>query len=73
MGLIRIEIELDKCIDNVKNARCPYAASARTPFSGFAEDYYCKAANNRITSGYVEWERDVNPIPPWCPKLIKEE
>lgn len=56
---------------NIENcSECPKNEAKRTPGAGYAEDYYCTAVSpKKKTSGYVEWARDVNPVPQWCPLL----
>ncbi len=56
--------------------QCPKHFTERTPRSGFAEDYFCKAVQTpagpkKITS-YVEWDSEIPPVPDWCPYHIKE-
>jgi hypothetical protein len=60
-----IEVALEDC------RKCPECGNKLTKGYGFTTDYFCKLKNNKITSGYVEWERDVKPVPDWCP-LRKE-
>lgn len=57
----KIVIELDNCYE------CPYCGQKLTKGYGYALDYFCKKTHNKITSGYVEWESDMNPVPDWCP------
>jgi hypothetical protein len=72
---------LNNCVKNGKdNISCPYAKSARTPRSGYAVDYFCTLSPDpksihgfKITSGYVEWDHEINPIPEWCPLVSIEE
>ena len=77
----KIILELEKCVHSGKDRiDCPYAGSAHTPASGFGTDYFCKLVPDekeehgfKITSGYVEWDREINPIPIWCPIMAKED
>lgn len=56
---------------NLKDCRkCPHCGSKLTKGYGYAMDYFCLEYGDKISSGYVEWESDVNTIPEWCPKLI---
>lgn len=71
--MAKIVIELDKCIDSKRGIECPFATSRLTKGYGYAVDYLCGLNNNEITSRYVEWERDIKPIPDWCPILLKEK
>lgn len=71
MTKIRIELELDRCIDPIKDLRCPYADEKSTKGYGYAVNHVCTKMGGRITSGYVEWVRDINPIPDWCPIIVK--
>ena len=68
---VKVILELDNC-STVKDGSgisrgCPYSIEKRTPNSGYALDYFCKLAENKMTSGYVEWIKDFNPVPEWCP------
>jgi len=67
-----IKIELDRCVDITRNIKCPYVTEKLTKGYGYAVDYMCRLNDNKIVSGYVEWDRDVNPVPDWCPLLIKD-
>lgn len=67
--MAKIIIELDKCIDNKKRIKCPYCYVERTPGTGYAVDHFCRLTNNK-TSGYVEWESDINPVPNSCPLIF---
>jgi hypothetical protein len=79
--MAKLIIILEKCVNNGnKNISCPYADSERTPGAGYAMDYFCtlmpdsKAEHGfKKTSGYVEWDREINPIPLWCPIMDVEE
>lgn len=79
--MAKIVINIDRCVNNGDdNICCPYAGSAHTPGSGYATDYFCKLKPDkkaehgfRGTSGYVEWDSEINPIPKWCPILAVEE
>ena len=44
----------------------------RTAGAGYAFDFFCKAADNRKITGYVEWESEIPPVPSWCPFYIKQ-
>ena len=77
----KIVITLERCVYNGKDRiSCPYVHTGHTPGSGFGQDYFCKLVpdTNEIcgfkkTSGYVEWDREINPIPIWCPLMTIEE
>jgi hypothetical protein len=77
----KLILELEKCVNNgVQKVSCPYCGNQRTTGAGFAIDYFCKltpdeksSTKYKITSGYVEWDREINPIPIWCPLLSKDE
>lgn len=79
--MVKIILTLDKCVNNGKDKiNCPYAESDRTPNSGYAVDWYCKLMPDpqefhgyKITSGYVEWDNEINPVPNWCPFMTVEE
>ena len=69
---------ISKCVRNeVKGIDgkidCPFAGIKHTPYSGFGEDIYCKKMNDKITSGYVEWPSEINPIPRWCPLRVSKK
>ncbi|MCK9369236.1 hypothetical protein M0R04_04795 [Candidatus Dojkabacteria bacterium] len=66
-----IQIEIDKCVDNKRDIKCPFVSEKLTKGYGYAIDYMCSLKNNRVTSGYVEWDRDIQPIPSWCPIRVK--
>ncbi len=51
-----VKFNLDKCIDNKQKIRCPYCIEKLTKGFGYAVDYMCSLKDNKITSGYVEWE-----------------
>jgi len=84
--MARLTIILDKCVQNTlvlpngaTKVACPYAGTAGTRGAGFAQDYFCKLTPDpksehgyRITSGYVEWDREINPVPNWCPLRTPE-
>jgi len=56
----------------IKDCReCPKCGKKLTKGYGYAMDYFCKLKDNRITSGYVEWESEINPVPKWCPLRAK--
>lgn len=59
--MTKITIDLKDC------RKCPECGEKLTKGYGYATDYFCKLKNNKITSGYVEWSSDVNPVPNWCP------
>lgn len=69
----KIVIDLEKCRGNTvkehNSINCPFSYTERTPRSGYADDYKCHLLNRTI-SGYVEWEKDVNPVPNDCPLLV---
>lgn len=62
-----IQLTLKKCVDNKAGVKCPYCTEKLTKGFGYAVDYMCKLMDNRVTSGYVEWESEINPVPSWCP------
>ena len=68
-----IQIQLEKCIDNSKKIKCPYCTEKLTKGYGYAVDYMCSLMDNRITSGYIEWEYEINPVPDWCPLRVDKE
>jgi len=77
--MAQLILNLDKCVHN-NGVDCPYAGKDRTLGAGYAEDYYCKLTPDsksvhgfKLTSGYVEWESEIHPIPIWCPIMSKEE
>ena len=82
--MAKLTLYLDKCVTNHTEGRedicCPYADSVRTRGAGYALDYFCtlmldpkSECGFKVTSGYVEWERDINPIPIWCPLRSPED
>ena len=66
-----LQFELDRCVDTERGIRCPFVTEKLTKGYGYAVDYMCALKNNKITSGYVEWDREINPIPDWCPIMVK--
>lgn len=52
---------------------CPLVKKTRTPRTGCAFDYYCKAVNDKKIVGYIEWDSEIPPIPDWCPFREEEE
>lgn len=49
---------------------CPNCDTKLTKGYGYAEDYFCKAAGNKVIAGYVEWLSEapqVGKFPTWCP------
>lgn len=62
--LVVIQIEVTDC------RQCPKHGEKLTKGYGYATDYFCTLSNNKIVSGYVEWESDINPVPDWCPIRI---
>ena len=77
----KLFIILDKCVNNgTEQISCPYAGSGRTVGAGYAMDYFCKLVPDKketygfkLTSGYVEWEWEIDPIPDWCPIMCIED
>lgn len=76
---IVIEMELDTCANQAGSNSygdgqgCPFCTSERTPYAGFAFDYYCnKFSPRRKVMGYVEGFSDHEPVPSWCPLRKKE-
>jgi hypothetical protein len=61
-----LKLELEKCV-NPDGIRCPFVEEKLTKGYGYAVDYMCGKCDNRVTSVYVEWDSDVNPVPNWCP------
>jgi hypothetical protein len=61
----KILLQLETC------KPCPYVDVRETPGAGYALDYHCTHANNRIVMGYVEWESEEKPVPSWCPHRVK--
>ena len=64
-----VKFNLEKCVDNKQKIRCPFCTDKLTKGYGYAVDYMCSLMDNRVTSGYVEWDREINPVPDWCPIL----
>ena len=69
-------LEFEKCVVKHGNEYicCPYVHEEPTEGAGCATDYFCKlvpdprnSCGYRTTSGYVEWPREINPVPNWCP------
>ncbi len=53
---------------------CKHCQESRTKGAGFAFDYHCvhPSIGKKKVMGYVEYSSDHNPVPDWCPILIKE-
>jgi len=64
MTILRLEVK--DC------SECPKCDTKRTYGAGYAIDYFCTLCDNKVTSGYVEWSRDMNPVPNWCPLIVEE-
>jgi hypothetical protein len=64
----KIILEIDAC-----NNGCPHCGEKITKGYGYAMDYFCKLKNNKVVSGYVEWESDLNPVPDWCPVRVDKD
>ena len=61
---VNIVLEIDSC------ESCPKNGRKLTKGYGYAYDNFCTMTkDNKITSGYVEWPSEVNPVPDWCPLL----
>ena len=59
-------IEINRCDE------CPKVRTERTPGAGCATDYYCTATRrDKKVMGYIEWSREMKPVPKWCP--LKDE
>ena len=79
--MAKLILILDRCVDNGEDKiSCPYAGSERTKGAGYAMDYFCKLMPDpktehgfKETSGYVEWDGEINPVPIWCPLMTVEE
>ena len=65
-ALASIVINVGRCDE------CPLHYKERTAGAGYAFDFFCKAADNRKITGYVEWESEIPPVPSWCPFYIKQ-
>ena len=71
-----IFLNLENCVQ-LKNSHvighgCPYALGEQTTGAGqHAVDYKC-SLTNRVTSGYVESYKEINPVPDWCLLLKKD-
>lgn len=64
---------MTKIVLDIKNCTgCPKVVQERTPRAGYAVDYFCSLVDNKLVSGYVEWESDLNPVPDWCPLLLSK-
>ena len=68
----KIILDIEKCVSwDVGGIKCPYNETKDTPGAGCASDYYCTAVTpKKKTSGYVEWSKEINPVPTWCPLRI---
>jgi len=66
--VITKEYEFDNC------AKCPHAQKWPCHHSPIADDYHCGATpDNKLISGYVEWEDQLPKEPPeWCPLRDKQ-
>lgn len=63
------------CHGDKNHPACPFLSSVRTPGAGYALDYHCKAAGNKILNGYVEWDsekRKSGDFPSFCPLYDNE-
>lgn len=63
---IVVKYELKDC------SKCPMVISKRTVGAGYALDYHCSAVDNKRVMYYVEWDKDMNPVPEWCPYRIEK-
>lgn len=61
---IRKEYHLKDCV------KCPDVNVEKTEGAGYAQDYICPHLKRTI-SGYVEWDRDLNPVPDDCPLRVE--
>lgn len=59
-----IQLEINNCTD------CPKNYSVLTKGYGHAVDYKCSEMDGKTSSGYVEWNSDINPVPEWCPLKV---
>jgi hypothetical protein len=64
----KVVITIDAC-----NHGCPHCGEKLTKGFGYAMDFFCKLSDNKIVSGYVEWDSDLNPVPEWCPLRLDSE
>lgn len=78
-----IKLEIKRCMDG-----CPHCKKYYTIGAGCADDYHCELVPHvprenedlnrtrtdvgRMVSGYVEWDREKNDVPDWCPLLIPD-
>ena len=71
--MAKIQIEINSCMG------WPYHTTKRHHTSDSFEmlfDYFCKKTLERAEykqiASYIEREREMPPIPNWCPHLIKD-
>ena len=66
--VITKEYEFENC------AGCPHVRKMPCRHSPIADDYHCgKTPDNKLISGYVEWEDQLPKEPPeWCPLRDKQ-
>lgn len=64
---IVLKYELENC------SKCPLVAITRTRTlgAGYAQDYLCKANNDKMIAGYIEWKYQLPDVPEWCPCRIE--
>ena len=63
--LALVTIQVGRCDE------CPFHYTERTIGAGYAFDYFCKAAENRKITGYVEYPSEIPAVPSWCPFYLK--
>lgn len=63
--MTKINIEISSC------RQCPFFKEGPPESTdGFdrGHDWICKAMDNKLIAGFVEWhEEDKTPVPEWCP------
>ena len=72
-NMSKIQIEIKSC------SGCPYHTTKRHYTSDSFEmafNYFClkikKDGEMRQIASYIEREREMPPVPEWCPLLVKE-
>lgn len=69
--MTKIILDINDCRD------CLKCIEERTEGAGWAFDYSCSLekdddGNPKQIMGYVEYTSDIEPVPDWCPRLLKK-
>jgi len=65
-----IQMEIKDCQD------CPHSIEERMYTADsweHAYNYFCGKKKKKKIAGYVEWRREMPPVPNWCPLLPKKK